>query len=131
MEKYNYLHAMTNDIKDWIREETNFADDETLNRDQLCEGLWDELFAIDEITGNGYNYYAGEDKCSEYLTNNFDLLYEAVKEYNPDDNVISLIEHYEEEDLARYFDCTIRCYLLMEAINQAIDELAAEGFLKI
>ena len=126
MEKYNYLRAMINDIKEWMREETSFAKDEVLDRDQLCENLWDELFNIDEITGNGYNYYDGEDKCSEYLTNNFDLLYEAVKEYNPDDNVISLIEHYEEEDLARYFDCTIRCYLLGECIEQAFKEMGYE-----
>ena len=131
MEKYNYLRAMTNDIKDWIREETNFADDEVLDRDQLCEGLWDELFDIDEITGNGIYYYDTEEMCSSYLCGNYNLIYKAMAEFCADDEINILIKHYENQELARYFDCIIRCYLLTDAIYQAIDELAVEGFLKI
>ena len=75
-------------------------------------------------------YYGTEDFCSECLSGNFDLLYQAMRVFAIDDEVNVLIKHYENKDLARYFDCTIRCYLLMDCIYQAIDELAAEGHIK-
>ena len=127
--KYDYLRAITDDVKDWIREETNFPKDELLDRISLCDSLWEELFNIDDITGNGMYYYADEDSCAMYISENFDLIYEAAADFGPDN--ATLIDRYECHELARYFDCTIRCYLLMDAIYQAIDELAAEGFLKL
>ena len=123
--KYDYREIMTKAIKDWIidNDVLEEAKKEEWSYDDLCEWLYDELFDEDEITGNGIYYYDTEEKCSEYLSGNFDLLYEAAYEYYIDDRINILIQHYEQKDLARYFDCTIRCYLLGECIYKAVDEL--------
>ena len=122
MGKYDYRRAITDDIKQYIKDNPiDWADPFIV--DDL-EGHWYEhLWAEDCITGNGWNWYDTEEKCSEYLSQNFDLLYEAMREYGIDSDVNTLIKQYENKSLARYFDCTIRCYLLMECIHQALEEL--------
>lgn len=119
--KYDYREVMIKAIKDWIVD--NDVLEEEWSRDDLCVWLYDELFDEDEITGNGLYYYDTEEKCSEYLSDNFDLLYEAAHEFCLDDEYIVLIQHYKQKDLARYFDCTIRCYLLGECIDRVVNEL--------
>ena len=123
--KYDYREVITKAIKDWIidNDVLEEAKKEEWSYDDLCEWLYDELFNEDEITGNGIYYYDTEEKCSEYLSGNFDLLYEAAHETCIDDEINVLIQHYEQKDLARYFDCTIRCYLLGECIDRVVNEL--------
>ena len=121
MEKYDYRRAITDDVKDWIVNETDILEKEFT--DDLYDWIYDEVFDNDGITGNGWSYYNTEEKCSEYLSGNFDLLYEAAHEFCVDDEINILINHYEDKSLARYFDCTIRCYLLMDCIYTAIKEL--------
>lgn len=122
MEKYDYRKEITEAIVNYIKD-NDVLDYEYKDRYDLIDTLYDELWAVDDITGNGYDYYDTEDKCSEYLCGNFDLLYEAAREYCIDDDVNILIKHYEDRTLARYFDCTIRCYLLSECIDAALNEL--------
>lgn len=128
MEKYDYKRVITNEIKDYIMNETDIPEESVT--DETFDWLYDEVFDEDSITGNGFSYFDTEEKCAEYLSSNIDLLYEAATQYNPDDHVMSLLAHYEEKDLARYFDCTIRCYLLSDCITMAIDELIKEGKIK-
>ena len=132
MKKYDYRRVITDAIKDWIVNETDILEEGIVEGrdDDLYNWIYDEVFDDYTITGNGYRYYDSEDMCSEYLANNFDLLYEAVHEFAIDDEINVMIKHYEDKDLARYFDCTIRCYLLMDCIYAAIEELEAEGKIK-
>ena len=123
--KYDYRRAITDDLKDWIINDTDILEnpDAYGDRDTLENWIYDEVWAEDSVTGNGYGWYDTEEKCSEYISNNFELLYEAAREYCIDDDVNILIEQYENKSLARYFDCTIRCYLLGECITTALEEL--------
>ena len=132
MEKYDYKRAITDDIKDWIVNETDIIEEGIKeDRDEdLYNWIYEEVFDEDSVTGNGPYYYGTEDFCSECLSGNFDILYEAAREFAIDDEINILIKHYEDKDLARYFDCTIRCYLLMECVYAAIEELIQEGKLK-
>jgi hypothetical protein len=132
MEKYDYKRAITDDIKDWIVNETDIIEEGIKeDRDEdLYNWIYEEVFDEDSVTGNGPYYYGTEDFCSECLSGNFDILYEAAREFAIDDEINILIKHYENRDLARYFDCTIRCYLLMECVYAAVEELIKEGNLK-
>lgn len=132
MKKYDYKRAITDDIKDWIVNETDIIEEGIKeDRDEdLYNWIYEEVFDEDSITGNGPYYYGTEDFCSECLSGNFNILYEAAHEFAIDDEVNILIKHYEDKDLARYFDCTIRCYLLIECVYAAVEELIQEGKLK-
>lgn len=122
MKKYNYRESMIKDIKEYITDNPqDWAD--PLVTDDLINYWYDILWAEDCITGNGAYWYDTEDKCSEYLSNNFDILYEAVDEYFIGDDINALIKQYENKSLARYFDCIIRCYLLYDCLEQALEEL--------
>lgn len=122
---YDYRRAIINDLKDWIVNDTDIMEnkDQYGDRESLIDWIYDEAFTEDSITGNGYSWYDTEKKCSEYISNNFELLYEAAREYCIDDDINILIEQYKNKTLARYFDCTIRCYLLGECIEVALEEL--------
>lgn len=128
MKKYDYRRAITDAIKDWIVNDTDLMEEggSSIYDDDIADWIYDEVWDEDLITGNGIYYHDTEDKCSEYICYNFDLLYEAAREYCIDDDTISLIEHYENKSLARYFDTTIRCYLLGECIEKALEELRNE-----
>ena len=125
MEKYDYRRAIIDDLKDWIINNTDLIENGYMeNRDDdLCNWIYDEVFDEDSVTGNGAFYYGTEDFCSECLSGNFDILYKAAHEFCIDDEINILIQHYENKSLARYFDCTIRCYLLSECIEIALEEL--------
>ena len=125
MKKYDYRRAITDDLKDWIINNTDIMENDIKDGrdDDLSNWIYDEVWTEDSVTGNGYGWYDTEEKCSEYLSNNFDLLYTAAREYNMDDDVNILIQYYQNKALARYFDCTIRCYLLGECIEIALEEL--------
>lgn len=123
MGKYDYERAITDAIKDWI-----ISNDVSLegDEDEIIDTIDDEVFMEDSITGNGVEFFDTEEKCSEYLSDNFGLLYEAVYEYNMDNDVEYIIDHYIDKSLARFFDCTIRCYLLRSCIERAVKELKGE-----
>lgn len=128
MEKYDYRRAIIDDLKDWIVNESDIMEEgiKENHDDDLPNWIYDEVFDEDSVTGNGTYYYGTEEFCSECLSGNFDLLYEAAHEFAIDDEINVLIQHYEHKDLARYFDCTIRCYLLGECIEKALEELKDE-----
>ena len=128
MEKYDYKRALTDDIKDWIVNDTDLIEEGYMeDRDEdIYNWIYDEVFDEDSVTGNGAYFYGTEEFCSECLSGNFDLLYSAIETFGGDNEVKSMIQHYEHKDLARYFDCTIRCYLLMDCIYKALEELENE-----
>ena len=132
MEKYDYRRAITDDVKDWIVNDSDIPEEGIVEGrdDEMYDWIYDEIFDEDSVTGNGAYYYNTEDKCSEYLSGNFDILYDAVREFGINEEANVIIAHYEQKDLARYFDCTIRCHLLMECIYNAVEELIKEGTIK-
>ena len=118
MEKYNYLKQVTTDAKEAILENMeywNFDD-----REELEEVAHDELWADDSVTGNGSSsYLCSTWKAEEALCHNWDLLAEACEEFGQD-----IGEAFKQGVEA--CDVTIRCYLLLQAIAAALDELEEE-----
>lgn len=114
MEKYDYLENVTADVMDYINDEIDM--DDYSSRDKLYDYLYERLWDNDRVTGNGsgsytFNYW----KAEEYLCHNLDLLGEALSEFGSD--IKKAMESAESCDV------TIRCYLLPQAIDAALDEL--------
>lgn len=117
-ECYNYLEVVTEDVKSAILErmdEWDFSD-----RDELEQVANDELWVDDGVTGNASgSYYCSTWRAEEALCHNWDLLADAIEEFGGDADIL--------KQGAESCDVTIRCYLLGQAINAALDELEEEG----
>ena len=119
MEKYNYLENVTNDAKTAILE--NMNDWSFSDREELEEVANDSLWVDDSVTGNGSGSYTFCTwQAEENLCHNMDELEEACYEFGQD-----IGEAVKQG--AEYCDVTIRCYLLGQAISDAIDGLEKEG----
>lgn len=118
---YNYMDAMTEDIRDYITENIS-REDYTENRDGLEEYLNDTLWNEDSVTGNASgSYYCNTWKAEEALAHNWDLLAEALEEFGRDGTDVL-------EKGAEAMDVTIRCYLLGPAIAKVLDDLDSDGY---
>lgn len=118
MERYDYRKAMMEDILDYINSEIDL-DSFKGKRDKLEELLNDDLWICDSVTGNASgSYFFSTWKAEEALAHNWDLLEEAMREFEDDCNPI--------EKGAEWCDVTIRCYLLDECIAAALNDLADE-----
>lgn len=118
MEKYDYLEAVKDDVIEYIKYEVDASD--YADRDELEEFLNDELFVNDSVTGNASgSYFCNSWKAEECLCHNMDLLGEALYEFGSDSD-------YLMKNGAEACDVTIRCYLLGQAIAEALDELEDE-----
>ena len=117
-EKYNYLEQVTSDAKEAVLEhmnEWNFN-----NRDELEQIANDVLWTDDSVTGNASgSYYFNAWKAEEAICHNGDLLKEAIDEFGGDTDIL--------RQGAESCDVIIRCYLLVQAIGAALDELEEEG----
>lgn len=119
MTNYNYLEAVTSDVLDYIKEEINL-DEWKGNREGLEEKLNDELWTVDSVTGNASGSYTFNTwEAEENLAHNWDLLAEALDEFGRDGTDVL-------RQGAEAMDVTIRCYLLGQAIAEALDELEEE-----
>ena len=117
-ERYNYLEAVTADVLEYIKNEVNLSDYDS--REELEEALNDELWAVDSVTGNASgSYYCNAWRAEEALSHNWDLLAEALEEFGQDGTDVL-------KQGAEAMDVTIRCYLLGQAISEALDELEEE-----
>lgn len=124
---YNYLDAVKEDCKEAIKEIFANNREEFTNREDLESYLNDELWADDSVTGNSSGSYTfNRWKAHNYLRNNNALLKEALKEFCTPAEEIT--DHFLNEDW-EYFDVAIRCYLLNQAISDALDELEEEKFI--
>lgn len=117
---YDYREAMTEDVKEWIKENIDLTE-WTEDREGLEQQLNDNLWTEDSITGNASgSYYCNSYKAEESIAHNWDLLNEALDEFEQNDiNVI--------EKGAEWADVTIRCYLLWSVISEVLDELEENG----
>lgn len=119
MTNYNYLEAVTSDVLDYIKEEINL-DEWKGNREGLEEKLNDELWTVDSVTGNASGSYTFNTwEAEENLAHNWELLAEALDEFGQDRTDVL-------RQGAEAMDVTIRCYLLGQAIAEALDELEEE-----
>ena len=115
---YNYLEAVTADVVEYIKNEINLTDYDS--REELEEALNDELWTADSVTGNASgSYYCNAWKAEEALAHNWDLLAEALTEFGQDGTDVL-------KQGAEAMDVTIRCYLLGQAIAEALEELEEE-----
>ena len=122
--KYNYLIVTAANILRYIDDEINLRDftDERgdIDRGALTEHLNDELWTCDSVTGNASGSYTfNRLQAREYVIDNMDLLNEAIETFCIDAETIA--DKFTSENW-EYFDVTIRCYVLSEAIENAVDE---------
>ena len=121
MEKYDYRKATVENIKEYIKDNPNAIYVDPMEDDEISNYWYDILWEEDCITGNGSFWYAKEEECEEFLTHNLDLALEACEEFGVSTKI--LLECAAQGHVARYIDCTIRCYLLGECLEQALEEL--------
>lgn len=121
---YDYLEQVTADVRDYVEQEidlTEWAGD----RDGLEEKLNDDLWTCDSVTGNASGSYTfNRVQAQIYVLDGMDELQEAVNEFGIDSETIG--GKFLESDW-EYFDVTIRCYLLGQAIAAVLDDLEEEG----
>lgn len=120
--KYNYLESMKEDIKNYIKENKDNESYNWNNLEEVKELLYDDLWIDDSVTGNASgSYYCNSYKARESLAGNEDLLVEALEEFGND------AESYKRSLTDPEFaDVTIRCYLLSQAIDEALKETFEE-----
>jgi hypothetical protein len=119
MTNYNYLEAITDDVMEFIKNEVNLQDYD--NEDDFIEYLNDTLWTDDSVTGNGSGSYTfNRYKAKEYVIDNMELVAEMADEFGVDNKTLG--EKFRDEDW-EYFDVSIRCYLLYQAITEAIEKM--------
>lgn len=113
--KYDYYENVKEDVKDYIKE--NFDNLEDIDKDSL----YDDLFIEDCVTGNASgSYYCNAWKAEEAICHNMDLLEEALECFGYEGSFNTM------EKGAEWADVTIRCYVLGQVIDEAIEELENE-----
>lgn len=111
---YDYREAVKNDVLEYIRNEVDFSEFDTL--DELGEKLNEDLWTVDSVTGNGSGSYTFSTyQAEENICHNLDLLGEALEEFGGGCDIL--------KDGAEAADVTIRCYLLGECIAAALEEI--------
>ena len=120
--RYNYLESIKEDVKSYIEENKENESYDWNNLEEVKELLYDDLWIDDSVTGNGSgSYYCNSYKAREALQGNEDLLVEALEEFGND------AESYKRSLTDPEFaDVTIRCYLLSQAIDEALKETLEE-----
>lgn len=121
---YNYLEAVKEDVKEYIKDNVNLEEYRG-NRDGLEEELNDTLWIDDSVTGNASGSYTfSRYKAAEYVMEDSDTVSEALREFCIEAETIA------DKFLARdweYFDVTARCYVLGAAIYEVMEELEGAG----
>ena len=114
---YDYREAVKDDVLEYIKYEIDYKDFDTL--DELEQHLNDELWTVDSVTGNASGSYTFSTwEAEENICHNLDLLAEAIDEFGGDCDIL-----YKGAEAA---DVTIRCYVLGQAIAEALEEIADE-----
>lgn len=115
---YDYREAVKDDVLEYINDEINFEDFDTL--EELEEYLNEVLFTKDSVTGNASGSYTFSTyEAEENICHNMDLLQEALSEFGDTE---ALVMDFDAEKA----DVIIRCYLLSECIAAALEEIEDE-----
>lgn len=111
--KYNYLENVVEDVKEYIKENIDLKE---YSREELEEKLNEDLWIEDSVTGNASGSYTFSTwQAEENICHNMDLVQEAYEEFGYDGVPL--------DTGAEAMDVTVRCYLLGQAIGEALDEL--------
>lgn len=125
MQTYSYEDAVKEDIIEYLRE--NIDEFEYEDRDDLASQLNDILWTEDSVTGNGSGSYTFDRSLAkEYLFGDpraVDYVKDLADDYGLSGADVG--EHFMEEDW-EYFDVSIRCWLLGQLVDEAIEEVADE-----
>lgn len=122
---YDYKEAVKSDIEDYIEENIDYIKDEVdiTDKDAVMEYLNDALWIEDSVTGNGSGSYTfSRAKAEEYVKNDpraKGYIQDMCEEWGTDAATIG--EKFMDDDW-EYFDVSIRCFLLSEAIYEVIEE---------
>ena len=122
------MDSLKNDIKEYLEE--NFDNSELMemledDRDSLETNLHDDLWICDSVTGNASGSYTfNRQKAKENVVGNMDLLAEMADCFGLDTKEIG--KKFLEENW-EYFDVSIRCYLLSNAISEVLDDMESEA----
>ncbi len=123
---YDYLEAVKDDVKEYIENEVNAGD--YSDRDEMGEQLYDTLFCEDSVTGNASGSYTfNRYKAKEYIESDpeaYTYIRELVSEYGIEAETVA--DKFLNEDW-EYWDVSIRCYLLYQAVDKALEELEDSG----
>ena len=122
---YNYLEAMIEDVKEYLRNEAEYDQDDLLySRNDLEEKLHDDLWINDSVTGNASgSYFCNTYRSKECVIDNMDLLSEMCDNFCVDAKTIG--EKFLNDEW-EWMDVSIRCYLLDQEISEALDEIEEE-----
>lgn len=121
MKTYSYPENVKNDIKDYINDELDTGTFGLLvqGHEETIEDLRDDLFNEDSVTGNASGSYTMNTlKAEENLVGNWDLLEEAINEFDLHVNPI--------KKGAEWCDSLIRCYLVDWCFTEAIKEITKQ-----
>ena len=118
-----YFESVKSDVT-----ENDYTDldynDFVYNRDEVYERLYDDLWIDDAVTGNGSgSYFFNTCKSREAVLSDMDTVSEALREFCVEASEIG--NRFLNEDW-EYLDVTARCYVLGQALDEAIDELIEE-----
>ncbi len=114
---YDYYVAVKEDILNYIKEE---VDMNNMDLDELKERLYEDLINKDSITGNASGSYTFcQSKAQKYVEENKDLVREMCDEFGGHQRITDwwLTDDYES------IDVSLRCYVLGNAIEMAVEEL--------
>lgn len=125
MMNYNYIETMQSDVLNYIAENIDRAE-YIGDRENLESTLNDDLWAEDSVTGNASgSYFCNAYKAREAVLDNMEYCTESLRKFCTEPETIA--KHFLNEDW-EYFDVTIRCYLLGQAISEVLDKLENAGY---
>ena len=122
---YNYMEALKRDIREYLECDAEVdREDLFYNRCNLENDLYDSLWINDSVTGNASgSYFCNTYKSKECVLDNMDLLNEMCRNFGIEAETIG--EKFLNDEW-EWMDVSIRCYLLGQAISEALDEIEEE-----
>lgn len=121
LKTYSYPENVKNDIKEYINDEVDTGTFGLLVQgdEDTIEDIRDTLFNEDSVTGNmSGSYTMNTRKAEENLVGNWDLLEEAINEFDLHVNPI--------KKGAEWCDSLIRCYLVDWCFTEALKEITKQ-----
>ena len=123
---YNYFEAVKADVKEWIEYNMDLvADIENGNYNDIndiIEDLNDKLWIEDSVTGNASGSYTFSTwEAEENLCHNWDEIEDAAANLGLEAKITDGYEYGPE-----WWDVTIRCNLLNQAIAEVLEEIEDE-----
>lgn len=109
MYNYNYLKHEVADVTSWLKQH-QLTDPNHIDKAKLYNRLWIE----NSVTGNGRGFYTSRYQAEQNLVGNHDLLTKEIGETGFCSRTIT----------PEKADMVIRCYLLDQAILEAVKRLA-------